>query len=488
VEAIKNFNREESTPEEIAEEQQGQAEYPGIYQKFIRMLGLDRWVNQAPGPETPVAEQDWPLNNLNVMGLPPGFIPSTDPGDRYFNNVMLQRPPIMSLVPGTASIRTRLLPFGRKRGQLKAIAALAERADNDEEATRQLAAIIATNRSKNEEPPPSLLLYEFKRDYAQYYKYVNAMMASLAVMMDTPAGGNSIKDRYQFRLNDNFEPGLDRGLAFWVEKSSSVSESASNTFTSGDPMEAMRKKGTQIARSFNYAAGTERVDPDVRLKDASNMLSMNNTVGKITGVTGTTMVFQSWDSSQYSKDLSLSFKFISPYGDPASIFEFVYKPFICLLALTLPKQSATDAYTTPFLVRVDCPGWFTCDMGAITSLTFKKGGSEDMWTVDGLPRVIEVTVNIQDMYPALMQSRTSSMIATNPSMQAFLMNMAGVRSADPFESSAAKNKMLLAARAQYLDINGLVDRFGIAIGDTVARFVDNYAGIYGFLQNTRTGF
>ncbi len=46
--------------------------------------------------------------------------------------------------------------------------------------------------------------------------------------------------------------------------------------------------------------------------------------------------------------------------------------------------------------------WFTVDMGVVTSLSYKKGGSEDLFNKDGLPLELEVTLNCKDLYPTLM--------------------------------------------------------------------------------------
>ena len=47
---------------------------------------------------------------------------------------------------------------------------------------------------------------------------------------------------------------------------------------------------------------------------------------------------QLWANSAYQKNITVSFNFISPYGDPLSIFQYVYVPFFSLLAFVLPRQ------------------------------------------------------------------------------------------------------------------------------------------------------
>jgi hypothetical protein len=488
------FNREESTVDETQAELDAYNEYDSYYSKFKRALRLDGWKlpwgSDTPNEPVVIPKPQWPLSNNMAMGMPPGFLPSTDPGDRYYNGLLTARAPVLSLIPGVPKIKQRRLYFGTEKGELRRIAALANRADSDEEATRSLVTILSTPRGKSSKPPPSLLMYSFKRDFSQYYRYCNLMMGAVSAMMDRPGGANRLKDRYRFRFFDNFDGGgIDQSIGFWIEKASSVSESASNTYQGGDPMEAYRQKTGQMVKGAQYMLGMQNTDPDARVSTVSSILNpTKNIAGKMTGLAGKTMIFQTWENSGYSKDISVAFKFIAPYGDPGSIFEFVYKPFIALLALTLPRQSTGDTYTSPFLLRADCPGWFTCDMGAITSLSYKKGGSEDMWSIDGLPMVIECNITITDMYPVMMQTRNSSLLGSNPALHGFLMNMSGVRVSDPMEVSLAKSRLALASKVQFLDYRTYLDRFGLGIGGIRTNLAENFSGVVGWVQNAFRGF
>lgn len=47
-----------------------------------------------------------------------------------------------------------------------------------------------------------------------------------------------------------------------------------------------------------------------------------------------------WSDSDYSKNMNFNFTFISPYGDPLSIFKYVYVPFCALACFALPRKTA----------------------------------------------------------------------------------------------------------------------------------------------------
>lgn len=133
-----------------------------------------------------------------------------------------------------------------------------------------------------------------------------------------------------------------------------------------------------------------------------------------------------WMSSSYTKSMNFNLSFVSPYGDPLSIFKYVYVPFCALLCFAMPRQASENGLVSPFLVRADIPGLITSDLAMITNVTWTKGGSENLWTKDGLPRAIDVSFTIEDLYPYLSMSKRMSFLSANPSYTVFLDNMAGL--------------------------------------------------------------
>lgn len=86
-----------------------------------------------------------------------------------------------------------------------------------------------------------------------------------------------------------------------------------------------------------------------------------------------------------------------------SIFLNILVPIYHLLAFVLPRQSASQAYYSPFLIRAWYKGLFNVDMGIITNMSITKG-SEGEWTDDGLPTVAEVSFTIKDLYNGMFMS------------------------------------------------------------------------------------
>ena len=135
-----------------------------------------------------------------------------------------------------------------------------------------------------------------------------------------------------------------------------------------------------------------------------------------------------WAESQYTRSVNINFEFISPYGDPLSIFKYVMVPFCALMCFAMPRQAAENGLVSPFLVRGDVSGMFTVDLGMITSFTFTRGGSNDLRTKDGLPLAISGSFTIQDLYPFMAMSKRLSFMSANPNYTVFLNSLAGLHS------------------------------------------------------------
>ena len=80
-----------------------------------------------------------------------------------------------------------------------------------------------------------------------------------------------------------------------------------------------------------------------------------------------------------------------------------------LVALVLPRQATVNSYVTPFMVRANVPGFFTCDMGMVRDMQITRGGSNgDAWSVNGLPTEVTISMNIEDLYSSLSMSNFRS--------------------------------------------------------------------------------
>lgn len=376
---------------------------------------------------------DAPIRRGEIMGLPLQYTELTDPNARVFNNTLMSDVPIVTFKPGKPMF------LGMDN---------ADTSQNEEELIRSM--VNGRFEEDDEEGITNFLVdknitdfryYGFASDYTQYFKYVQLMLSKLHVKMGLGMMYNFSEDYTRDFLNGG-------SLSYYADRNLSVSESADNSFAESSlsssakgisskkrELDFILGKNTSHGDVLGASAGGEglvgkvaNLAGDILSTAESLLLPSFGGINKTeTLINGSHLAFpQVWEDSTYSKNYTIHFKFYSPYGDKSSIFHRVYVPFISLLALTLPKQDTIMGYASPFIVKMESPGFFNCDMGYISSISFKKGGDEDLWSIDGLPLEITVDISVKDLYPTLMMSNSYTALVTNPGLHQFLDTMAGV--------------------------------------------------------------
>jgi hypothetical protein len=272
------------------------------------------------------------------------------------------------------------------------------------------------------------------------------------------------------------------GFSFYADKSSSITESGDNEY--GESMlEGLAKKGSDLAREIHSikssifrtsdsAEDQAKAEKDTQDDVVSQVLSGRSATNKAkTILRGDKILFpQIWQDSSFTRNYSIAFRFESAYGDPESIFRDVMVPYAAILAYALPRQSAAMGFTSPFLVKMDAPGWFSVDAGIITGISVKKGSDESSWTETGLCRSIEVNIDVTDIYPALMLSSSHAALAGNFGMASYLDNLAGLRYNRLGENGTLSQKM-----TGYINSAGMNASIAPSVAlSKVREFVDTY--------------
>ena len=195
--------------------------------------------------------------------------------------------------------------------------------------------------------------------------------------------------------------------------------SAITAEVTGDKFSKIVNLGLKIAKSA--AAAVTDVTTFMNTKD------LGATIQSFATANGMKVVYpELWSDSSYSKNMNFNFSFVSPYGDPMSIFKYVYVPFCALACFAMPRQAAENGYVSPFFVRADVPGVISSDLALVSSFTWTRGGSAGLWTKDGLPRMIDCSITITDLYPYLSMTKRLSYLSANPSYSVFLDSMCGM--------------------------------------------------------------
>lgn len=442
--------------------------------------------------------------NTSILGIPHQFLETADMriddggvfGYCFAKDIFVERP-IVTLMPGT----TNFLP-DMSNADKESFASLLSDYQNDKNASEVLNNIMSSFEKGN------VRYYDFKSDYSSYIRYVNLMCRISAAYMglgekvgpdkktpykkydwatyqqykdyDVP---ETLRDLKPFTLEANLQwitdklnglktdmvLGYKQYVHFYVDPSTSANETISNTTQKSqlegmfDTAEGFAKEATMILNSVsdgvNFVKGFLDKATDA-IGSLANTITFGHfkdmlTVGGKEVIHGANLIYpEIWMDSEYSKDYSITVDLVSPYGDDESIYLNIIVPMIHLMAFALPRQSTANSFISPFLIRGYSKGMFSCDMGIVSSISFDKG-SDQSWTVNGLPSRVKVTLNIKDLYAKLMMtpSHRPDLFFTNQGMIDYLGSMCGLDLTRP--NIITKMETIKALLADYTPTNYL---------------------------------
>ena len=389
-----------------------------------------------------------------IYGVPYQFMPSVDPkmdgtmfGQIYAEKI-IARMPLLLLAPGKVNF-TRA--YKDKDSAAQSILAQIDNAVGVDELAQ------ATNNAGR--------YYTFDYDYAEYYKYVNAMCMSGAYFLGIENAKIKVGDTYKNIKSvdwgsfgtDTFKKILSNReyVAFYVDSASQTNETLSNTTTESQlasKVNSFADTGREISFLLGATTGTEfansygsqeLIDQAMAtIQDISSQYLNGNKlfedIGKnfATIACGGKLIFpEIWSDSDFSNSYDINIKLRTPDGDKLSWFLNIYVPLTHLICLTAPREasdSGPNGYVTPFLVRGFYKGLFNCDMGIITSLSITRG-REKAWTLDGLPTEVDVSLELKDLYKMLsITSYTSAgSFVNNIGLMDYIANMCGININEP---------------------------------------------------------
>lgn len=264
--------------------------------------------------------------------------------------------------------------------------------------------------------------YTFKFAFAEYYRYVNSMLNTIAVLLGVgdetlPNGeGKDIKLR-SFDWSEFNNTEFDKyftskeSIVFYMDSENQISEDFQNDTTESSFGSTINETASTTREiQFLLGAGANI--------DSSGLINKIGSIGQTMSGIGNIQLLQSaadsldviakggklvfpkyWSDSDFSRSYSINFKFRSPDNDSLSIFLNIIVPYIHLVCMAAPQSNdeGPNGLRSPFLVRGSYKGFFNCDMGIIRSLSCSKG-AEGQWNNDGLPTVMDVQISLDDLY------------------------------------------------------------------------------------------
>jgi hypothetical protein len=118
-------------------------------------------------------------------------------------------------------------------------------------------------------------------------------------------------------------------------------------------------------------------------------------------VSGNKMTFPKiWQSTTYAGNLSVNIRLVSPYGHPKAVKEFILKPLSYLILLAAPQTINGVTYGGSIPLTIRAYGLNYTLLGALSSITFRRGGSDTSFNLYRQPLTIDLSLEFQTLFDA----------------------------------------------------------------------------------------
>lgn len=404
------------------------------------------------------------MNNLRgILGLPPGFLATTDTrmslaqvNGEDFNQSMLFNNAFLG-TDYINSIATKMPLLYIQPCEPVFLPNISSKSDK-EEGLQNVIQAMAGNLAESLTDMMgdySGKIYSTRAAYAEYFKYVNPMCRTMAMFLNLEGRSSfaaAANEMHPYNYNwgrnymfsDEMEDFFDENnnylkeegeksqdvfqnfllhramIPFYVNAEPTINEEFSNETTTSTLSSSINGLSDQ-ARELQFVLGmtTSQVGMNFdKLKDtiADSKQALDDFVSSLpvggnvfsslvnslnTVIAGGKLIFpELWSDSDFSRTYNINIKLISPSADSFSIWRHILVPLAHIWALVCPRQADKNGYSAPFLVKAFQKGMFHVDMGIITSVAVTKG-KENTWNKDGLPTVVDVSMAIKDLYKTL---------------------------------------------------------------------------------------
>ena len=269
-------------------------------------------------------------------------------------------------------------------------------------------------------------------------------------------------------------------IPFMIHKDVTVSESISNS-TQQNPLqstlngiasenEAAKYNNNQTVSKDDNVISATKAQVEGMVKNATAAL-MRGESGTVISGEGRIALPEIWTDSTFSRSVSMSFKFTSPYGNDLSIFENAYIPFILLFCMAMPRQIGAKTFTTPFIVRVNAKGMFSVPMGIIESMSIERGEDRNSWNTSDRPRTIKCNLSIKDITPTMMMTMNRGvffpLFAGNDGFTSYLNTLGGLSIKDAGELQNTVKKFWTQMKTRLDSVSHFLTSVG-GVGKSIA--------------------
>ena len=308
-------------------------------------------------------------------------------------------------------------------------------------------------------------LYEFSQDTEDYAKRLNLLCRTCAILLGIgddrmPYTSIPLKsfDYAYWSIRKKYSPNTGKKqnvfTDFWAggiqavlnavgdenyihflvsNENTSVSESIT-TDVEASFLENIVSSTNSIANQLSYFSGVgfnNQMDAKANIDNALNGIIGESGWTKLVDNVlsgGKLKIPKIVGDTNFSQSISCSLKFLSPYGNPKSVFLWCLVPVCHLFALALPKQLSDSMYSYPYIIKVFQKGWFNSNLAVITSINLVRGGSDDTsWSSAGLATEWTVNFEITPLYSQLTMPSTDHplLFMKNDGLIDYLGNLCG---------------------------------------------------------------
>jgi len=153
------------------------------------------------------------------------------------------------------------------------------------------------------------------------------------------------------------------------------------------------------------AAGTQMASEGVAaLGGNAGLQELMKGVASVAGdmvMKGNKMTFPKiWQSSTYNGNLSVNVRLVSPYGHPKAVKEFILKPLSYLILLAAPQTINGVTFGGSIPITIKAYGLNYTVLGSISSMTFRRGGSDSSFNLYRQPLTIDISIEFQTLFDA----------------------------------------------------------------------------------------
>lgn len=377
-------------------------------------------------------------SNLNygtaLWGSPFRYNNIADPGRKVYSKTFMADAPVITLQPGVPKLREYPVEWTYNED------------DDGEGKYKDKGSKLTFNqiiKSSSHKENMDKRLYIFQNSTDQFLNAFGTLIQVLGTKMGVSTSYKKIIEPFQGSDSSRY-------ISFYCDKNFSLSESVSNDFGESS-LSSKYKETSDTVKEFQYLRGIKSGNESdmanltnfatkfvkVLSGDFSSMLDTALSgiaagdgfdTGTLTGIAkagGNLSLPNTWKDSSSSRSFSCTINLISPYGDARSVWEYVYLPFLCLFCLATPRQVGDLGFKSPFIVRADVPGYFSTDLGVISSMSWSKA-PDGLFSADGLPLAMTIQLEIRDLYPVLFLSTSTKQFRYNSGLHTMLDNMAGI--------------------------------------------------------------